>query len=60
MSTGLLLARLRELASASELPLLYVTDYFGRIVRETLAAAGISRADETDWAVVNSVAPLIL
>lgn len=59
-SIRLLLGRLRELASASALPLLYVADYLGPTLREALAAEGISYADETGWVRISTAAPLIL
>lgn len=59
-SNRLVLARVRELATASELPLLYVSDYLGPTLREALAAEGISYADETGWVRISTVVPLIL
>lgn len=58
--TGRLLASLREQASATELPLLYVSDYIGPSLREALASEAISFADATGWVRVTSGAPLIL
>ena len=43
--TRLLLARLRELVTASALPLLYVSDYIGPALRASLATERISYAD---------------
>lgn len=59
-STDLLLARLREMKSATELPILYVSDYLGPTLREALASEGISYADATGWVRISTVAPLIL
>lgn len=57
---GLVLAALREQAVASDLPLLFVSDYIGPSLREELAAEGISYADATGWVRLASDAPLIL
>lgn len=56
----LLLARLREQASATDMPLLYVSDYIGPSLRTALTAEGISFADTTGWVRVMSASPLIL
>ena len=58
--TGLLLASLRERASATDLPLLFVSDYIGPSLRQALTAEGISYADATGWAHITSDVPLIL
>jgi len=58
--TRLLLARLRELVTASPLPLLYVSDYIGPTLRAALAAEGVSYADGTGWVRVATQSPLIL
>ena len=58
--TGLLLASLRERASATDLPLLFVSDHIGPSLRQALTAEGISYADATGWAHITSDVPLIL
>ena len=57
---GLLLASLREQATASGLPLMFLSDYIGPTLRDRLTAEGISYADATGWVRVNSDVPLIL
>lgn len=59
-ASGLLRSMLRDRAVASDLPLLYVSDYIGPSLREALAADGISYADGTGWVRVTSETPLIL
>lgn len=57
---GLLIAGVREQARASEMPVLFVSDYIGPSLRETLTAQGISYADATGWVRITSDLPLIL
>lgn len=57
---GSLLARLREQALLSDLPLLFVSDYIGPSLREALAKEGISYADATGWVRITSDSPLVL
>jgi len=60
LPTGLLLTHLREQARRSDLPLLYVSDYIGPSLRDTLASEGISYADATGWVRITSTSPLVL
>lgn len=59
-ATGLLLAKLRELATSTELPVMFVSDYIGPSLRAALAGKGISYADATGWVRISSEVPLIL
>lgn len=59
-SVGVLLPRLREIASQCDLPVLVVSDYVGPALREALAAEGFSFADATGWVRVSTTSPLIL
>lgn len=59
-ATGLMLARLREVAVASGLPVLFVSDYIGPSLRAALAAEHISYADATGWVRITSELPLVL
>lgn len=59
-SVGVLLPRLREIASQCDLPVLFVSDYVGPALREALAAEGFSFADATGWVRVSTTSPLIL
>ncbi|MCA0438234.1 MAG: helix-turn-helix domain-containing protein [Austwickia sp.] len=58
--TSLLITVLRDIASRTRMPVLYVSDYIGRALREGLAAEGISYADTTGWVRIVSADPLIL
>lgn len=60
LSIGPLLAVLGELGRASELPVLFVSDYIGPSLRDALASAGISYADTTGWVRLTYEDPLIL
>ncbi len=57
-SSTLILAQLRELSWASDLPLLFVSDYIGPGLRERLSSEGISYADATGWVSISLNAPL--
>lgn len=59
-ASRLLLAVLRERASATSLPLLFVSDYIGPSLRASLAGEGISYADATGWVRIVNDLPLIL
>jgi hypothetical protein len=56
----LLLTVLREQGRQTGLPVLFVSDYIGPVLRDALAAEGISFADATGWVRVISEEPLIL
>lgn len=51
---------LREQGRKSSRPILYLSDYVGPGLRESLAQEGISFADSTGWVQIASEAPLIL
>ncbi|HEY5856101.1 MAG TPA: helix-turn-helix domain-containing protein [Aldersonia sp.] len=57
---SLLVPALRELERASGIPILFVSDYTGPVLRDTLASEGFSFADATGWIRVASADPLVL
>lgn len=57
---GVLLPRLRGLSSSDELPVLFVSDYVGPMLREAVAAEDFSYADATGWVRLSTSSPLIL
>jgi hypothetical protein len=59
-ATAPLLASLREIAAAAELPVLFMSDYLGTSLRTALGAEGISYADGTGWVRITHDDPLIL
>ena len=60
LPVSFLLARLREQALRSNVPLLYVSDYIGPSLRDALAQEGISYADTTGWVRIIADSPLVL
>ena len=60
LPTQLLLTVLREQERLAGLPVLFVSDYVGQVLRAALAVEGISFADATGWVRVTSDDPLIL
>ena len=60
LPAGPLLALLRERSQVSDLPLLFVSDYIGPSLRDSLATAGISYVDATGWVRIVSDDPLVL
>lgn len=59
-AAGLLIASLRERARATDLPLLFVSDYIGPSLRQALTDERISYADATGWVFITSDVPLVL
>ena len=60
VSVSLLIPALCELERASGMPALFVSDYIGPALRDTLASEGFGFADATGWVRVTSASPLIL
>ncbi len=58
--TSLLISALRELNRASGLPVLYLSDYIGPVLRDALTSEGFSFADATGWVRLTSAEPLVL
>ena len=60
VSASSVVATLRELERVSNMPALFVSDYVGPALRDTLASEGFSFADATGWVRLTSDEPLIL
>lgn len=60
VAASLLIPALHQLERASGMPVLFVSDYIGPALRDTLTGEGFSFADATGWVRVTSADPLVL